>query len=328
MRGPPRAALAHCAGGGSVGGSSASSSSCSSAATRYGSVAHAPRSIILQRSEQNGRDSLSARQGTCFPHCGQGTYAHPAAHKLQNVSSNSTSGSTVRGRCCASDGDEADVERVLVGADLRDALGGSARRTRTICAMRPPIICWNMPWCAMSRAGLPLSRRSLQHDRGAVADRQERREPRLQIGEPCFAFAMQPEVVGGQVELAHAARYAGPLLDRHQPFVVAQLLTDLAHHVVEAGMRLIDVAHDRGEHLLVDLGARAERVHHLLLTLELLQEIGLEVGTAGDIQDLEHREQRHVMLGGSAARGRTAHARTGPRDAAASECARSADTRN
>ena len=34
----------------------------------------------------------------------------------------------------------------------------------------------------------------------------------------------------------------------------------------------------------------------LLLPLELLQQVGLEVGAAGDIEDLEQRQQRGVVL--------------------------------
>jgi hypothetical protein len=37
----------------------------------------------------------------------------------------------------------------------------SAILTRTICAARPPSICWNVPPGAVRRAGFPLSRRSL-----------------------------------------------------------------------------------------------------------------------------------------------------------------------
>lgn len=43
----------------------------SSAATRYDSDAHAPRSISLQRSEQNGRAVLRSVHSTFVPHVGQ-----------------------------------------------------------------------------------------------------------------------------------------------------------------------------------------------------------------------------------------------------------------
>src|SRR6185436_15342219 len=39
-----------------------------------------------------------------------------------------------------------------------------------------------------------------------------------------------------------------------------------------------------------------EGEQHLLLALELLQQIGLEIGAARDLEDLEQREQRHVMV--------------------------------
>lgn len=40
---------------------------------RYDSFAHAPKSISLHRSEQNGRHFDSGDQGTCFPQVGQAT---------------------------------------------------------------------------------------------------------------------------------------------------------------------------------------------------------------------------------------------------------------
>ncbi len=40
---------------------------------RYDSVAQAPRSIILQRSEQKGRHLFSGANSASSPQCGQGT---------------------------------------------------------------------------------------------------------------------------------------------------------------------------------------------------------------------------------------------------------------
>ena len=48
---------------------------------------------------------------------------------------------------------------------------------------------------------------------------------------------------------------------------------------------------------------------HLLLPLELLQEVGLEIGARRDVGDLEQREQRRVMIGRRVLRGEVADAR-------------------
>jgi hypothetical protein len=45
----------------------------SSLGTRYFSVAHSPKSMSLQRSEQNGRYAFSGRQATGWPQVGQAT---------------------------------------------------------------------------------------------------------------------------------------------------------------------------------------------------------------------------------------------------------------
>ncbi len=41
--------------------------------TRYASEAQLPRSMILQRSVQNGRQAFSGEYGACAPQRGQGT---------------------------------------------------------------------------------------------------------------------------------------------------------------------------------------------------------------------------------------------------------------
>ena len=50
------------------------------------------------------------------------------------------------------------------------------------------------------------------------------------------------------------------------------------------------------ERALVDLRVLAQRPQHLLLPLELLQQVGLQVRARGDVGDLEQREQRGVVI--------------------------------
>ena len=65
-------------------------------ATTYRSEAHAPRSISLQRSEQNGLKALSLVHGVCASHVGHFTIVI-GDQKAQSASSNGISRSTDRG---------------------------------------------------------------------------------------------------------------------------------------------------------------------------------------------------------------------------------------
>ena len=109
-------------------------------------------------------------------------------------------------------------------------------------------------------------------------------------------IAMQPVVIRGQIEFAHAAGNAGALLDRHQPFVLAQILTDLAGHVEQRRTRLLDFGNDLIQHVLGDFRIVAERQQHLFLPLQFLQQVRFQVGAARDLEDFEQREQRGVVI--------------------------------
>ena len=64
----------------------------------------------------------------------------------------------------------------------------------------------------------------------------------------------------------------------------------------QRGARAVDVGEQRLEHARFDRGIVAQRREQLLLPLELLQEVGLEIGARGDVGDLEQRGERRVML--------------------------------
>ena len=62
-----------------------------------------------------------------------------------------------------------------------------------------------------------------------------------QIVPALLGAAVQPVVVGGQIELAHATGNRGAALDAHQPFVFAQVLADLAGHREQRAGGLFDL---------------------------------------------------------------------------------------
>ena len=230
------------------------------------------------------------------------------------------------------DADEADVERVLVGADLGHA-GQVALDASGAAAARP--------WSSSASAGTRRDTRcggSRGRSRAAGAGR-SRVPARIgsngsihaaQIVAARAGVLVQPVVIGGQVEFADAAGNRGALLDRHQPLVVAQVLADLAGLREQLARRRRRFRASRSSSArVVDLRVAAQRPQHLLLPLEFLQEVGLEIGARGDVGDLEQRKQRGVMVGAARpARRRNARARTGPRAASACGRARSADVRS
>ncbi|MNS92764.1 hypothetical protein D3C72_1269090 [compost metagenome] len=107
---------------------------------------------------------------------------------------------------------------------------------------------------------------------------------------------MLPGIVGRQVELAGAAGDDRAAADAGQPLVVGQQLAGLAHGLVEHGDALLDLADDGVQCLLVDLRAGAQRRQCLALAFQFLDQVGLEVGAAGDVNDLEQRGQRDMVL--------------------------------
>ncbi|MNT32097.1 hypothetical protein D3C72_1679590 [compost metagenome] len=66
--------------------------------------------------------------------------------------------------------------------------------------------------------------------------------------------------------------------------------------MVQRGNALFDLGNDVGQRVLVDLRIGAQRRERLALALQFLDQVGLEVGAAGHVDDLEDRRNGHVML--------------------------------
>jgi hypothetical protein len=103
-------------------------------------------------------------------------------------------------------------------------------------------------------------------------------------------------MVRRQIELAGAARDAGALLDRHEPVVFPQVLPDLAGHGEQCGGGLLDVLDYAEQSILRNVRVVLERQQDLLLPLQLLQQVRLEIGAACNLENLEQRQQRDVMV--------------------------------
>jgi hypothetical protein len=65
-------------------------------------------------------------------------------------------------------------------------------------------------------------------------------------------------VIARQIELANAARDCRAVLDRHQPFVLAQVLADLAMHRQKRCRRLFNFVERAGQCLFGNIWIVAE----------------------------------------------------------------------
>ena len=135
-----------------------------------------------------------------------------------------------------------------------------------------------------------------QHDGEPGADRQHRLDPGGEVAVAERGVAVEPVVIGRQVEFADAAGNRGAVLDGHQPVVLAQVLADLALHGEQRRRGLFDFVERAGERLFGNVGIVAEGKQDLALALEFLHQVELEIGAAGDFENLEQRHQRDMML--------------------------------
>src|SRR6266545_547464 len=102
-------------------------------------------------------------------------------------------------------------------------------------------------------------------------------------------------MVRRQIEFAGPSGDPGALLDRHQPFVLAKILADLAGHREQRCARALDVGNHLLEHVLGDLRVVAQGEQDLLLALEFLHQVRFEVRAAGDFQNFKQRQERGVV---------------------------------
>ena len=102
-------------------------------------------------------------------------------------------------------------------------------------------------------------------------------------------------MVGRQVEFAASARDDGAAADAAEPFIVAQVLACLALHGRQIAVGFFDVGEDLLECRGVDGRVVAKGQQRMTLAVKFLQQVALEVGTAGDIENLEQGDQRRMM---------------------------------
>jgi hypothetical protein len=120
--------------------------------------------------------------------------------------------------------------------------------------------------------------------------------PALQVRAPVGARPVLPGIVGRQIEFAGTPGDADTAADAHEPVVVRQGVAGLAGHAGQAGEAVLDLRDDAVERLLRDGRIAPEAVQDLALPIQVLQQVGLQVGTCANVHDLEDRRQGIVVV--------------------------------
>src|SRR3569623_871644 len=114
----------------------------------------------------------------------------------------------------------------------------------------------------------------------------------MEIGDAPGGGTLQPEMVGGQVEVAGAARDAQALFDAVEKLVLAQLLSHLAVQGVHAVDQLVEFVEQLAETGAIDAGRVLQRGEGAHLPFELFHHLGLEVGAVEDGENVEQADER------------------------------------
>ena len=169
--------------------------------------------------------------------------------------------------------DEADVEYVLVGADLGDArqfvVQAEAQQLRHAAALH----LLEAALVGRKMVRLAALAHQLEDDLQAVAYGQQGSQPCIEVIAPQHGILMQPVMVGGEVKFARPAGDAGALLDAHQPFVFAQVLAYLAAHAKQAAAGIFDFIKHRIQRFLRNLRVVVQDGELAFLAFQFLQQV-------------------------------------------------------
>ena len=192
---------------------------------------------------------------------------------------------------------ETDIDGVFVGTDFWEAAEAVIHRdAQHLGRFRAAQHLLVSALRGQELGGNAAAAQDMQNNAQAVVQGHQRRQPAFEILLTLGGCQGQPVVVGRNVELAHAPRDAGTLLDAHQPFIVAQRLADLAGVLAQQARGLFDFLNDFVEDVFSNRGVAAQAFHDDLLAIEFLQQVGLQLGAVDDVEDLENTDQRRVVV--------------------------------
>ena len=109
---------------------------------------------------------------------------------------------------------------------------------------------------------------------------------------------MLPGVVGGQVKFTGSTRNAHTAANAHEPVVFGQGLTCFSWQAVQRDKSLVQLNNDLIQSALRYRRIATVGIEDMLLLLQVLQHVGLEIGTSAHVHDFKDGGKRVMVIKG------------------------------
>ena len=191
---------------------------------------------------------------------------------------------------------EPQPQHVAVGAEFRDGIALIRNPNLEQLVGLAPQLLLIAPGLSDCLRGLSAVAQQAQRDPQRIAQRAQREKPLRQILQASVRGAVAPSMIRGHVKLIGATWDIGPATDLHEPLVFAQMLACFADGLAQGGDRLFDLGKDARQSFKRDPWLVAKADHGLALALEFLQQVGLDIRAGSNLEDVEERQQRDMMV--------------------------------
>ena len=110
--------------------------------------------------------------------------------------------------------------------------------------------------------------------------------PATQVGDAIFRRSLKPEVIAGKIKVAGATGDADTLFDTVQKFILPQFLSDLAVQGMHAIHQSVEFIKKLTQSRPIHARGMFQGRQGGHLPFKFLHDLGLQVGTVEDIQDV------------------------------------------